>query len=267
LARIARTTGAARACGLALLAAGLAGCGGVTGGRVALGYPTARPVVKRASSLQTRLDGNVVRLAVPAGWGLARLDTDRSARPAFVLLDGDCYLSVSITGSSTRMLTAAGVAALYAKAAGGYDWTVTHVGSAILALLGEQNATTGRLSRSSLGTVYLPMQAGAYLAIDFGAGVWPLDGHACPDDEVGPRLATLTSATEAIFGSARLAPGTTEPAALGGAPSPAGSDTASAPLTVSSTSVTVAATSAGASRAAARPGAARAARIDPPASA
>ncbi len=267
LARIARTMGAARAGGLALLGILLVGCGGVTGGRVALGYPTARPAVKPATILQTRLDGNVVRLTVPAGWGLARLDTDRSARPAFVRLDGDCYLSVSITGSSTRTLTAAGVTALYAKSAGGYAWTITHVGDAILALLSEQNATTGKLSRSSLGTVYLPTRAGAYLAIDFGAGVWPLDGHACPGNEVSPRLPTLTSASEAIFGGARLTPGAGEPAALGAVSSTAGAGTATAPLVVSSTSATVAATSAGADRAGARRGPAQVLAIDPPASA
>ncbi len=257
LARNRSATGAARACGLVALAALAAGCGGVTGGRVALGYPTANPVVKRASTLQTRLNGRVVRFVVPAGWGLARLDTDPHARPAFVRLDGDCYLAVSITGSSTRALSAAGIASLYSPA-GGYTWTITHIGPTILALLGEQNTTTGKLSRSSLGTVYLPTNAGAYLAIDFGAGVWPLDGHACPGGDVAARLPMLTSASEAIFGGARLA-GADQTAVPGGASaSTVAAGTASAPLTVTATAVP---------RDVGGAAAAEAARIDRPASA
>ena len=205
--RIPRSAGALAALGVAL-----AGCGGVTGGRVDPGYPTAHPRVTRATSLQTRLNGDVVRFAVPVGWGLARIDTERGARPAFVRLDGSCYLSVSITGSSTRRISAAAIASLYASPPRGYVWRVDRTGRDTLALLDEQNAATGALSRSSLGTVYLPTGRDDFLAIDFGAGVWPLDGHACPSAAVGVRLAPLTAATEAIFSGAVIVPDPDAPA-------------------------------------------------------
>lgn len=212
LPRIQRTTGAipgggsrAARCGaIALLGAAVAGCGGVTGGRVDPGYPPSPSRISHATTLQTRLNGNIVRFAVPAGWGLARIDSQQGARPAFVLLSGDCYLSVSITGSSTRRLTPAAVAAQYAKPSGDYTWRVTRVRGAILALLGDENSATGVLSRSSLGSVYLPTSPQAYLAIDFGAGIWPLHGHACPDSAVAARLPALTSASQTIFGGAVL---------------------------------------------------------------
>ena len=210
--RIRRAIGAnaasgrrATCCGVvALLGAALAGCGGVTGGRVDPGYPTAYPRVTRVTTLQTRLNGDVVRFAAPAGWGLARIDSDEGARPAFVRLDGDCYLSVSITGSSTRTLAPAAIALLYAKPSGDYTWRVTRAGSAIIALLGDQNSATGVLSRSSLGSVYLPTSRHAYLAIDFGAGIWPLHGRACPDSAVAADLPMLTSASQTILGGAVL---------------------------------------------------------------
>ena len=189
---------------VALLGAAVAGCGGVTGGRVDPGYPTAYPRVTHVTTLQTRLNGDMVRFAAPAGWGLARIDSDEGARPAFVLLNGDCYLSVSITGSSTRTLTPAAIAGLYAKPSGDYTWRVTRAGSAILALLSDENSATGALSRSSLGSVYLPTSPHAYLAIDFGAGIWPLHGHACPDSAVATRLPVLASASQTILGGAVL---------------------------------------------------------------
>ena len=221
LPRIGCANGAARLSLAALLAATVAGCGGVTGGRVDLGYPPARPRVTPAAIMQPRLSGNLVRFTVPAGWGLSRIDTERGVPRAFVRLDGDCYESVAITGSSEPTLTAGGLGARYAKPVDGYTWTVTSLGRTSLALLGQRDPTTDRLSRSSLGTAYLPTAPHAYLAIDFGAGIWPLGGRACPDPEVSARLSALDGAIAAIFASARVV-------ADEGDPSP-GAATASTP--------------------------------------
>jgi hypothetical protein len=195
-------TPAAAAAALAVLCAG---CGGVTGGRVDPGYPAQPTRVSHAADLQTRLQGNLVRFAVPTGWGLARIDK-QNARPAFVRLDGDCYLSIAITGSSTQTLTPAQLAQQYSHASGDYTWRLSRLGRVTLALLGNQNTSTGAVSRSSLGTVYVPTSAGKYLAIDFGAGVWPLHGHACPDDAVAGRLPALSAAGQQIFSGAQIVP-------------------------------------------------------------
>lgn len=228
LPRIARARGATRIWTVALLGTTVAGCG-VTGGRVDRGYPTSRPRVAVAGAMQPHLSGSTVHLTVPAGWGLARINAERGIPRAFVRLDGDCYLSVSITGSSSTALTGGQIAGLYAKPVAGYSWSVTRAGQTVLARLGQLSATTGTLSRSSLGTAYLPTSARANLAIDYGAGVWPLDGHACADSEVRTRLPALTAAITAIFASARLMP-----AAVA-----AGTGTAVAPILTTSTSVSV----------------------------
>ncbi len=217
--------GAARVSLVGTLAAALSACGGVTGGRVDPGYPAARPHVVAATALQPRLSGEVVRFAVPVGWGLAHLAAERNTPRAFVHLDGDCYESVSITGSSTRALTTGGIDALYANPVAGYSWSVATVGPVILAVLSQRNATTGALSRSALGTAYVPTAPGTYLAIDFGAGVWPLGGRACPDSDVSARLSRLDGAVTTIFASVRLgpaAPAPSTPAAPGAFPPAAG---------------------------------------------
>ncbi len=208
--------GVARLSLVAALAATLGACGGVTGGPVDPGYPAARPHVVAATVLQPRLSGVVVRFAVPAGWGLARLAAERSVPRAFVHLDGDCYEAVSITGSSIRALTAPAIDALYTSPVAGYSWSVTTVGPTILALLSQRSTTSGALSRSALGTAYARASPSTYLAIDFGAGVWPFGGQACPDPDVSARLSRLDGAVTTIFASLQIDPAA--PTAPAGAP-------------------------------------------------
>ena len=234
LPRIGCANGAARLSLAVLLAVTVAGCGGVTGGRVDLGYPPARPRVTAAAIMQPRLSGSVVRFTVPAGWGLARLDSERGVPRAFVRLDGDCYESVAITGSSEPTVSATAIAALYATPIDGYAWTVTSLdgttlGRTSLALLGQRDPTSGRLSRSSLGTAYVPTSPHTYLAIDFGAGIWPLGGHACPDSEVSARLSALAAAVATIFASASVVADDGEPSPGAAAAASVTTGTTSAP--------------------------------------
>ncbi len=247
LPRIGRANGAAWPSLAALVAAGVAGCGGVTGGRVDLGYPTARPHVVAAATMQPRLSGRFVRFTVPAGWGLARIGSERGVPRAFVRLDGDCYESVAITGSSAPTLTGAEIAAPYANPVDGYPWSVTSLGHTTLAVLGQRDTTSGRLSRSSLGTAYLPTSAHAYLAIDFGAGIWPLGGHACSDSDVSARLSLLAATISTIFASARLVPGDGLPSATGVAAGSPPGDTAIARIVATPTALTAPVTAASSS--------------------
>jgi hypothetical protein len=178
--------------------------------------------------MQPRLSGEFVRFAVPAGWGLARIAAERNVPRAFVHLDGDCYESVSITGSSVRPITASAIDALYVNGVAGYAWSVSTAGPTIIAVLGQRNASSGALSRSALGTAYLRLARSTYLAIDFGAGIWPLNDQACPNAQVSARLPRLDGAVATIFASAHVAPPAAVPGAVAAAPAGATLHAASA---------------------------------------
>lgn len=187
------------------LAATLAGCGGVAGGNVELGYPKAPTKISRANTLVAVLSGEIMRVPVPPGWGLARLDPTPHLPRALVVRAKPCYLSISITGSSVRPLTVHAIYGAYVRPSDGYAWTRERYGKVIVALLDQTSGA--RLSRSTVGSAYVPVDASDYLAVDFGAGVWPIGGaQACPDPDVAADLGQLRTTVETVFSAIVVSP-------------------------------------------------------------
>jgi len=189
------------------LAALLAGCGGVAGGNDDLGYPTLPTKISRATALVADVSGERLRVPVPAGWGLAKID--KTAPPgvsrALVIRTKPCYLSISITGSSVRPLTVHEIYQPYDRPSDGYDWTLDRYGKVIVALLDQTSGA--HLSRSTVGSAYVPVDASDYLAVDIGAGVWPIGSAvACPDPDVATRLSELRATVETVFAAMVVTP-------------------------------------------------------------
>ena len=189
------------------LAALLAGCGGVAGGNDDLGYPALPTKISRAAALVADVSGERLRVPVPAGWGLAKID--KTAPPgvsrALVIRTEPCYLSIAITGSSVRPLTVHAIYESYDGTSDGYDWDLERYGKVIVSLLDQTSGT--HLSRSTVGSAYVPVDASDYLAVDIGAGVWPIGSAvACPDPDVAARLGELRSTVETVFAAMVVTP-------------------------------------------------------------
>lgn len=201
----------------------LAACGGVSGGTHDKGFPPANPHVAagQTGSAEVTVGAFRVRLPVPSGWSVVRPIRPRAgaqhgARAALVTLVDrrpPCYLSAAVTGGTRRAIDAHGIAVQYRRPSDGYGWRLEHVGTGMLALLDQYDAAGTRLSRSTLGTAYLPLAAHSYLAVDVGAGIWPLGDGDCSDTEVSRRLGALRSGIATMIAGARVTPVPVAPAA------------------------------------------------------
>ena len=195
------------------LALALGACGGVSGGTQDRGFPPANPRVAQGSrSVTLTLSGLRLRVPVPPGWSVVRdtrtrggrAPSARSALATVISKSRPCYASASITGGSRRDIDARQIESLYRHRSGGYGWRLEHVGRALLVLLDQYDAAGSHLSRSTLGTVWLPLGPSSYLAVDIGAGIWPLNGDNCADPDVARRLSALHGGIVAMVASLRV---------------------------------------------------------------
>jgi hypothetical protein len=181
----------------------LAGCGVNSAKDIDQGYPPAVPKRLAGTSLAVKVAGHqTLRLTVPQGWQLASLSPTENR--AFVSLQGNCYMSVEVTGSDSRLASASDIRGRYAQPSQGYQWAVKTTAHRIVAMLEQSDQSGQRLSRSTLGTLWLPVDRYRYLVVDFGAGIWPLRRRACSNSDVAALIPRLRTTTRSVFATAAL---------------------------------------------------------------
>jgi hypothetical protein len=201
--------------GLALaLALALAGCG-ASRNEVDPGFPPSNPRAHRATTLLPLLSGQRLRIVVPDGWEVAWLTGPANGRQALVHLQPPCYEAISITGSSVQSPTGAEIASRYGHAFASYSWTLSRAGGHLIALLGQFSSRSLVPARGTVGTAYVPMDARRELAVDFGAGIWPLRRGPCSSDVVAARVPALRATVLQTFEQARVLPTQVDPVGSG----------------------------------------------------
>lgn len=189
----------------------LGGCGS-SNSQVELGFPTANPPARRADALLPVLNGARLRIAVPSGWQVARLNGN-GARRALVRLVAPCYESISITGSSIQSPSAAQFNARYGHPFQGYTWAVSKAAGRLIALLAQYPVQQTPLARGTVGIAYIPLEDGRRLAVDLSAGVWPLRRGACSDTDAAALVQPLQATVLQVFQRARVITSDTSPGA------------------------------------------------------
>jgi hypothetical protein len=188
---------------LAAALALLAGCGVNSAKDIDEGYPPAVPKRVPGTSLAVKVAAHrTLRMTVPKGWHVASLSPTENR--ALVSLEGNCYLSIEVTGSDSRVATASGIRGRYAQPSQGYQWAVKTHADRIVAMLEQSDQSGQRLSRSTLGTMWLPLDPYRYLVVDFGAGIWPLRRRACSDSDVASLVFRLRTTARSVFATAAV---------------------------------------------------------------
>ena len=103
-----------------------------------------------------------------------------------------------------RALTVAQIRSLYRQPSEGYSWSLTFTGGRPIALLAQYDSRGSPPARNTLGTTYFTLGTNHSLAVDFGAGIWPLGRARCTADAVADRIGELRATAQSVFAGAHL---------------------------------------------------------------
>jgi hypothetical protein len=181
------------------------GCGAARN-QVDPGFPPPSPRLHPAASLVPLLSGQRLRIPVPDGWQVARLTATPSAHQGLVRLAAPCYESIAITGSSITSVSSAQIDARYARSIQGYGWTLERAEGSTIALLAQTTSASAVPNRGTVGSAYVRLDGHRQLAVDFGAGIWPLRRGPCSGRAVARLVQQLRATVVQVFGHAQVVP-------------------------------------------------------------